>query len=71
MISNIPRDFRDTRPCLHRVQDHPLSYNGPCRAPERDLKIFENFGAKIRLCLPFLHYRLCGPSNHVGSGIEG
>ena len=40
---SIPRDSRDTRPYLHRVQDQPWSYNGPYRAPKRDLKMFKKF----------------------------
>ena len=38
---NIPRDSRDTRPYLHSVQDQPWSFNGPYRAPNMDLMIFE------------------------------
>ena len=41
--NNIPRDSRDTRPYLHRVQGQPWSFDGPYGAPKRDLTIFENF----------------------------
>ena len=42
---NIPRDSRDTRPYFHRVQDQPWAFNGPYRAPNINVRIFEkNFG---------------------------
>ena len=43
---------------------HPTFANGDSymfnlvTCSKRDLKIFENFGASFRLCLPFLHYTL-------------
>ena len=59
----IPRDSWNTGPYLNRVQDQPWSYSGPYRAPKRDLKMFKNFGPSLRLCLPFIHYTLSGPSD--------
>ena len=59
------KGFKDTRPYLNRVQEKPWSFNGPYRAPKRDLKIFENFGVSFRLCLLFLCYILPIQSNHI------
>ena len=49
---NTPKDSREARPYLHRVQDQPWSFNGPYRPPKRELKILETFLASFRLCLP-------------------
>ena len=55
---NIPGEFRDTRPYLHRVQDQPWPFNGPFRAPNRDLMIL---WGHFWLCLKILHLYSLAP----------
>ena len=51
----ISRDSKDTRADSFRLKDQAWSSHGPYRVPERDLNIFKNIGATLRLCLPFPH----------------